>query len=114
MTTYNRLLHRASDDEKLVSGEFSVAAAVSVSATDYWTVTLYRRKDGDTIGGKLGEQFSSAVRGIAANGTITLYEAETGIDLESGESLWATLVSTGSPATPTNPTVTLVIQRKVM
>lgn len=114
MTTYNRLLHRASDDEKLVTGQFSVAAAISVSSSNYWTVTLYRRRGDDTIGTKVGSQYSSAVHGIAANGTITLYDAETGTDLESGDSLWATLVSTGSPVTPTNPTVTLVIQRRVL
>jgi hypothetical protein len=113
MATVNRLVHRVSGEEILLSAKVGVQTAIARSATDYWTVTLYRRSGSETVGKRVGASVSTAIQGLAAGKQTALYDAETGTALSDGETLWATLVSTGSPATPSDAKMTLVIQRKV-
>lgn len=116
MTTFNRLQYQSGGSEKVVLARLRTSAAFAKSATDYWTVTLWKRHPqdgafaGDTVGVTVGSAFSTASRSLGADDPVTLYDDEAGTPLESGDSLWATYVSTGTPTILPNAAIEIDLQ----
>lgn len=109
---------RFTGTRQLVKVELVPAQDFTASATNYWVFTLVHRKPnpagvtqtyGETVG-----SYSFATRTVTAGKAVSLYDDPLGRTVTDGESLWATAVSTGSPATPSpSPKFALTYQRKV-
>lgn len=104
MSTFTRRLHVARGAETLHGIRFGVATSLAHSATNYWTMTVLRReaakglKPKDTFGKVVGTPFTTKTFDLTAGVLVTIYGTEGGLALADGDELWATQVSTGSPA----------------
>lgn len=119
-TTYVRELWTVRGSDTLMRARLVVQTAYALSATDYWTFTLRRRRaaigasvPAQSIGEQVGNALSTQTRNLAANGPATLYDDPTGLPMSDGETLVLYAVSTGSPVALDDARVRLKIQRKV-
>jgi hypothetical protein len=81
VSTYTRLLHQAKFTEKVLVVELMVASDFAVSATNYWTVTVRRRKAGQSFG-ELVAMFTTTSRKLTGGTPVTLYDDTHGLSMD--------------------------------
>lgn len=115
---YPRLLRLLRGSALLMKVQLVVDAAISLSTTDYWTVTVYRRRasTATTAAQATGEilgTYATDTRNLVAGTAVTIYESTQGLPMTEGESLVATYDPTGSPTVLTDAVLLHEWQRKV-
>lgn len=117
MATYTRYQWRAEGPTLLIRAQLVASGGFTMSATNYWTVTLRVRRAGNgafgsqTAGELIGSAYSLAARSLTAGVPATVYYDAAGLALAAGDTIWATYTSTGSPAA-LDPTIDYEFQRK--
>lgn len=111
MATYTRVLHRSSGSERLLNVLLVVGAAWTKSAINYWTITVRRVASGQTYGEDVGAAYDMATRDLIAWDPVTIYTSDSGLELNDGDILIASLAETGSPITLTDAKMQLQLQK---
>lgn len=114
MTTYNRILWTAALGDTLTAARLVVQSDWATDPSDYWTVSLQRKKPGDSLGVLIAPEFSLATWALSTNVPVDLYSSDRGLELDEGEAVIAYVTSTGSPTSLDDPAIVLDILRKVV
>ena len=118
--TKTQLLFAAVGRQTVTAVRYRAAAALAHSASNYYVVTVYRRKpaSGAQSADKHGEvvgSFTTRTHDLPAGTPVTLYPAVSGsvLSMKDGEELWGVRVSTGSPALLDGPAYSVEVQPDV-
>ena len=110
MSTKTQTLHLSAGREKLLLVQFVNSAAFAYNATNYYLIEARVLRAGQTYPETIGSSISLATRSLVANEAITLYESDTGLRLNDGDSILARIESAGSPAILANPSFVVEVQ----
>lgn len=103
------------EDVQLVAASFRVSEAVAKSATNYWTLELRARADGESYGRPIGRRVVTDVRGLAENVEIPLYDTVAPTVVAAGDRVVLSASAATASASPLGDVVlTLVLQRGVV
>lgn len=113
MAAYTQLLWTVSGEWTLRRVRFVVQADFTLDGTNFWTVTVRRRRPAtastgaQATGETVGAAYSTEARSLTAGEPVTLYDDAQGLALNDGDLIVATYETTGSPAAMDNPTLLL-------
>lgn len=104
------VIYKSQGVTTLLSARLQVSTAVTADSSDYWTLTLRHRRDGQSTGEDVAS-YTTSDRSLSAGEDVTLYDDERGLRLSDGELLTLDVSETGDAAALQGAVLWVTVQR---
>lgn len=104
------VIHKSHGVSTLLSVRLQVSADVTADSSDYWTLTIRHRREGQATGEDVAS-YTTSDRSLSAGEDVTLYDDERGLRLSDGELLTLDVSETGDAEALQGAVLWLTVQR---